>query len=134
VTYERVEIITSVERRRRWSVQEKLRLVAESYQADGGIAEVSGRADLHPSLLQRWRRQARDGTLVADRLGPGSFVPIAIGGVEGSAAPPLTAPVTSGPAVRGLVEIDLPNGCRVRVDQDIPAVALRRIIGVLVRR
>jgi transposase-like protein len=35
VVYERVEVITSVERRRRWSAQEKLRLVAESYQAEG---------------------------------------------------------------------------------------------------
>jgi hypothetical protein len=37
-------------------------------------------------------------------------------------------------AVRGLVEIDLPNGCRVRFDQDISTAALRRIIGALVRR
>jgi transposase len=134
VTSERVEVITSVERRRRWSVQEKLRLVAESYKAEGGIAEVADRADLHPSLLQRWRRQARDGMLVPDRLGPASFVPMAMGGVEGSAAPSLTVPIASGPPVRGLVEIDLPNGCRVRVEHDIPAVALRRIIGVLARR
>ena len=132
MTKERVEVITSVERRRRWSVQEKLRLVAESYQADGGIAEVAGRADLHPSLLQRWRRQARDGMLVADRPGAGGFVPVTIGDVEGGAVPPASA--GSGPALRGLVEIDLPNGCRVRVEHDIPAAALRRIIGVLVRR
>jgi transposase len=134
VTDERVEVITSVERRRRWSVQEKLRLVAESYRAEGGIAEVAGRADLHPSLLQRWRRQAREGTLGGDRRGPGSFVPIAIGGVESNTVSPTAALIASGPAVRGLVEIDLPNGCRVRVEHDIPAVALRRIIGVLVRR
>jgi transposase len=134
VTEERVEVITSVERRRRWSVHEKLRLVAESYRAEGGIAEVAGRADLHPSLLQRWRRQAHDGTLIAERGGPGSFVPIAIGGVESSAATPMAAPMVSGPAVRGLVEIELPNGCRIRVEHDIPAVALRRIIGVLAQR
>jgi transposase len=129
VAYERVEIVTSAERRRRWSVPEKLRLVAESYRADGGIAAVAGRADLHPSLLQRWRRQVRDGTLAADRLGPGSFVPIAIGNFAAPA--PLAAPL---PSVEGLVEIELPNGCRVRVGQDIPAAALRRIVGVLARR
>jgi transposase len=131
VTYERVEIVTSAERRRRWSVPEKLRLVAESYRADGGIAEVAGRADVHPSLLQRWRRQVRDGMLAADRLGSGSFVPIAIGAIAGPAPAPLTAPL---PSVEGLVEIELPNGCRVRVGQDIPAAALRRIVGVLARR
>jgi transposase len=57
VAYERVEIVTSAERRRRWSVPEKLRLVSESYRAEGGIAEVAVRADLHPILLQRWRRR-----------------------------------------------------------------------------
>jgi transposase len=137
VAYERVEVITSVERRRRWSVQEKLRLVAESYKVEGGIAAVADRAGLHRSLLQRWRRQAREGMLVPDRLGPAGFVPIAIHGDEAVAAPVLPAPVAGGPsndAARGLVEIDLPNGCRVRVEHDIPAVALRRIIGVLARR
>ena len=41
VAYERVEVITSVERRRRWSTQEKLRLVAESYRAEGGVGVVA---------------------------------------------------------------------------------------------
>ena len=52
------------------------------------------------------------------------------------ATPALAAAVAGPPhgAVRGLVEIDLPNGCRVRVEQDIPTAALRRIIGALVRR
>ena len=78
VAYERVEVITSVERRCRWSAQEKLRLVAESYRAEGGVGVVADRAGLHRSLLQRWRRQVRDGTLVADRLSAPGFVPLAI--------------------------------------------------------
>ncbi|MFO1046943.1 MAG: transposase [Geminicoccaceae bacterium] len=136
MAYERVEVITSVERRRRWSAQDKLRLVGESYRAAGGVGEVAARADLHPSLLQRWRREIREGRLAPDRLGPGSFVPIVIGTAEGAAAPISTEPVAGPPrgAVHGLVEIDLPNGCRVRVEQDIPMAALRRIIGALVRR
>ena len=120
VAYERVEVITSVERCRRWSTQEKLWLVAESYRAEGGVGVVADQAGLHRSLLQRWRRQVRDGTLVADRFGASSFVPAVAGPLHGS--------------VRRLVEIDLPNGCRVRVEQDIPTAALRRIIGALVRR
>jgi transposase len=133
VACERVEVITSVERRRRWSTQEKLRLVAESYRAEGGVGEVADRAGLHRSLLQRWRRQVRDGTLVADRVGAPSFVPLAIDDSAAAATPALAAAVPHG-AVRGLVEIDLPNGCRVRFEQEIPTAALRRIIGALVRR
>jgi transposase len=138
VAYERVEVITSVERRRRWSTQEKLRLVAESYRAEDGVGVVADQAGLHRSLLQRWRRQVRDGTLVADRIGASSFVPVAIHDSEAVAVatPALATALTGRPhgAVRGLVEIDLPNGCRVRVEQDIPTAALRRIIGALVRR
>ena len=136
VAYERVEVITSVERRRRWSAQEKLRLVAESYRADGGVGEVADRAGLHRSLLQRWRRQVRDGMLVADRFGASRFVPLAIDDRAAVATPALASAVAGPPhgAVRGLVEIDLPNGCRVRIEQDIPTAALRRIIGALVRR
>jgi transposase len=136
VAYERVEVITSVERRRRWSTQEKLRLVAESYRAVGGLGEVADRAGLHRSLLQRWRRQVRDGTLVADRFGASSFVPVTIHDSEAVATPAL-ATAGAGPlhgSVRRLVETDLPNGCRVRVEQDIPTAALRRIIGALARR
>jgi transposase len=136
VAYERVEVITSVERRRRWSVREKLRLVAESHQVEGGVGVVADRAGVHRSLLQRWRRQVRDGTLVADRLGASSFVPVAVD--DSAAAPPVLGIPAVGPphdaAVRRLVEIDLPNGCRVRFEQDIPTAALRRIIGALVRR
>jgi transposase len=136
VAYERVEVITSVERRRRWSAQEKLRLVAESHQADCGVGVVADRAGVHRSLLQRWRRQVRDGTLVADRRGAAGFVPLAIDDSAVPAAPALATAVAGAPhgAMHGLVEIDLPNGCRVRFEQDIPTAALRRIIGALVRR
>jgi len=134
VADDRVEVITSVERRRRWSAAEKLRLVAESFRAEGGIAAVAGRADVHPSLLQRWRREARDGTLVADRPAADGFVPVALAGGEGGVVLPLPTPVGGQSLGRGLVEIDLPNGCRVRVGHDIPAGSLRRILGVLTRR
>lgn len=131
MAYERVEVITSVERRRRWSVQEKLRLVAESYRAEGGVGVVADQAGLHRSLLQRWRRQVRDGTLVADGCGVSGFVPVAI---DNRAVVATTVVGSPQDAVRRLVEIDLPNGCRVRVEQDISTAALRRIIGALVRR
>lgn len=136
VAYERVEVITSVERRRRWTVQEKLRLVAESYRAEGGVGVVADQAGLHRSLLQRWRRQVRDGMLVADRQGASGFVPVAIDDRAAAATPTLATAMVGSPhdAVRRLVEIDLPNGCRVRVEQDISTTALRRIIGALVRR
>ena len=95
MAYERVEVITSVERRRRWSVREKLRLVAESHQAEGGVGVVADRAGVHRSLLQRWRRQVRDGTLVADRTHPARTAPVGIdgGGESGGERSSLVGPV-----------------------------------------
>ena len=83
--------------------------MAESYRAEGGVGVVADRAGLHRSLLQRWRRQVRDGTLVADRFGASSFVPVAIHDSEAVATPALATAV-AGPlhgSVRRLVEIDI---------------------------
>src|SRR6202044_1526593 len=69
-----VEIITGKERRRRWSLEEKLRIVAEAAEPGARITEVAARNEVYPSLLFNWRRQMREG-----RLGPvsaPSFVPV----------------------------------------------------------
>src|SRR4029078_7443226 len=52
----RVEVITSVKRRRRWSVAEKIRLVEETMQAGMSVSLVARRAGVGPSLLFKWRR------------------------------------------------------------------------------
>jgi transposase len=56
----RADVIAGLERRRRWSWQEKLKIVAESC-ADGAIAShVAERHGLRPQQLFAWRRQVRD--------------------------------------------------------------------------
>ena len=59
-----VEIITGRERRRRWSVEEKLRIVAETQEAGARVSAVAARNGLCESLLFAWRRQVREGILV----------------------------------------------------------------------
>ena len=54
-----IEIITGKERRRRWSVEEKLRIIAEADEPGARIAEVAARNEVYPSLLFSWRRQVR---------------------------------------------------------------------------
>ena len=80
-----IEIITGRERRRRWSVEEKLRLVAETEEAGARVTEVAARHGVYPGLLFTWRRQARDGQLVA--LAPVSFVPVRISAGKTAAEP-----------------------------------------------
>ena len=58
-----MEIITGVERRRRWSLEEKLRIVAETEQLGIGIAEIARRYEISQGLLWNWRSQVRRGVL-----------------------------------------------------------------------
>jgi transposase len=63
-----MEIITGVERRRRWSLGEKLRIVAETEQPGSGIAEIARRYEISRGLLWNWRSQVRRGVLRPDPL------------------------------------------------------------------
>ncbi len=126
--------VLGAERRRRWSHDEKVRLVDESLQPGESVSGVARRHGVAPSLLFTWRRQARQG-----RLGCGT-VP-ALVPVEITSAP---APIStfapsppSSPAVQrsraGIIEIEV-GGCRVRVDRDVDAEALQRVLELLRRR
>jgi transposase len=56
-----LEIISGVERRRRWSVADKLRIVAEADEPGAKVAEVARRHEITRSILWTWRKQARAG-------------------------------------------------------------------------
>ncbi len=70
-----VEIITGRERRRRWSLQDKVRLVAETNEPGAMIRAVAARHGVCESLLFTWRRQAREGLLGPAPESP-VFVPV----------------------------------------------------------
>ena len=70
----RMEIITGVERRRRWTLEEKLRIVAETEQPGAGIAELARRYEISRGLLWNWRSQVRRGVLRAEP--PPVFLPV----------------------------------------------------------
>jgi transposase len=53
----RIEVITSVERRRRWSAADKARLVAAMEEPGAIVTEVARKAGVDPSLLYRWRQE-----------------------------------------------------------------------------
>ena len=57
----RVEVITSVQRRRRWSTAEKIRLVEEAMQPGMSVSYVARRAGVAPSLLFAWKRRMLEG-------------------------------------------------------------------------
>ncbi|MCP3475906.1 transposase [Bradyrhizobium sp. CCGUVB1N3] len=77
MTISRAELITSVERRRRWSQDEKERLVAASLEPGATVSEVARMAGLHVSQLFRWRKELCKGQgacLFTKRLERGRFI------------------------------------------------------------
>jgi transposase len=60
-TFSKVEIITGVARRRRFTAEQKLAVVAETMQPGMSISYVARRHGLSPSLVFRWRRLMTEG-------------------------------------------------------------------------
>jgi transposase len=69
--YQRIEIITGTERRRRWSAEEKLRIVEETLTGGDSVSAVARRHGVAPNLLYRWRRLMTEGGAVAVRADDG---------------------------------------------------------------
>lgn len=126
-----MEIITGVERRRRWRPEEKLRIVAETEAPGACFAEVAKRYDVSRGLLWNWRNQAR-----RDALGPyptPAFLPVRVMGQ------PMLDPAASDLARASLkrrdaecrIEVTLPNGATIRIGQDVSLAILRRVLTAL---
>jgi transposase len=131
-----VEIITGRERRRHWSVEQKLKIVGETHEPGARVGEVAARHGVCESLVFSWRRQVREGRLVAPEMAV--FVPVQMHEVASPAAAGLSHPderslsAATRPSSRsGLIEIELGDGRQVRVGNDVNLAALRRVLTAL---
>ena len=124
-----MEIITGIERRRRWRLEEKLRIVAETEKPGASFVAVARRHEVSRGLLWNWRRQVRRGDWAAESMPV--FVPVRV-----MPDPPLALP-SSGPVAVPVedtrVEITLPDGTCVRVSADVGLASLRRIMAAVRR-
>ena len=66
---DRVEVITSVQRRRRWSADDKARMVQETYAPGMSVSLVARQHGIAPNQLFSWRRLYADGALSAVSAG-----------------------------------------------------------------
>ena len=114
--FRRLEVITGVGRRRRWSDEDKARIVAESLDPRTSAAAVARRYGLHASQLFTWRQQL---AAAAAREAP-AFVPVVV--AEDAAG--------TSPELAGRIEIAL-GPAVVRVGPDVDAAALRRVLEVV---
>jgi transposase len=61
INKEQVHVVTSVERRRRWSPQEKQQIVEETYQPGASLSQVARKYGINPSQVFTWRRWTKEG-------------------------------------------------------------------------
>jgi len=117
-----MEILQGVERRRRWSVEDKARIVAEATEPGAVFAAVARRHGISPSLLWGWRRDARART--GEEGCGAAFLPVRV--VEESSGQ--VAPERAHIAAACRLEIRLANGTVIRTEGTTDAALLAAAI------
>jgi len=129
-----VDVITSVERRRRWPSAEKERIVAASLEPGAVISAIAREAGIHPSQLYGWRRQLcggrEGGGLLNKPDHAGTFAAVRV------VSEPTTAGGASTVGVRssGAIEIEFGRGARMRITGSVDAATLSAAVAALARR
>jgi transposase len=118
---ERLEVVETG-RRRRWSDDEKLRIVLESLETPRAISSTARRHGISRSLLMTWRPEP-----VGPDVQQNGFVRAVVASV-GAVAP------ESSTATTGRMVIEIGKDRRVIVDAGVDAAALARVLGILERR
>jgi transposase len=74
--YRRIELLTGPGRRRKWSDDDKARIVAETAEPGAVVTEVARRWQVSPQQVFGWRRQARKALEAAAAPAEPAFVPV----------------------------------------------------------
>jgi transposase len=107
-----IEVVTSVQRRRRWPLSEKERIVAAAMAPGAVASEVARAAGIHVSQLFRWRQQ------LCTRGGGPDFAAVTIAqSVPGS----------------GIIEVEFAGGARLRIGGPIDAATVSAAITAVAR-
>ncbi len=118
----RVEVISGIERRRRWSADQKRVIVAAAFAPGAIVTEVARRADVNSGQIYRWRDELRGASGERSRE-PGFAQVMVSGGLPAVAAAP--APT---------IEVMVGNGGQVRLPVSVSADLASAIVRALVGR
>ena len=118
------EILTGIERRRRWSVEEKVRIVSAAEAEGICVADIARRHDITRQHIYQWRRELRNKGVLPDA--PSLLLPLELVADE---APERDAADPGGERDHR-VEIRLRNGRSVLVAADVPDLVLQRMIRI----
>jgi transposase len=126
----RGEVLTGPERRRRRSLEEKLRILAQSVTPGSSASLVCRLHGISSGQLYTWRRQFRTGELTGFapvRLAPPvEELPVAAAPVD-----PMPTLPEPDPAADGTIEVELPSGVKLRLSGAVDEAALRRVLSAL---
>lgn len=124
----RIEVVSRVSGRRRWTVEQKLVALRDAFGPEGCVRTACERHEVGSGSIYTWRRQAMSGELTGVRkpIEP-TFAQVQISEPLALPAPTVTA------RSDGVIGIELPSGIKVSVDATVDADALSRVIGVLAR-
>ena len=132
-----VEIIARVERRRKWTVEEKAALLAEVEAEGGKVAVVARRHRISESVLYNWRAALKSAAAARQVPVATPFIPLEVFGgsrhrdtalLAQSQPPEPASPRPIRGNGSGGIEIVLPNGARVSVDAFVNEKALSRVL------
>jgi transposase len=121
MTKTQVEVITSVQRRRRWSRAEKERLVAAAMEPGAVASEVARAVGIHSSQLFRWRQELCERSQI-----PAGFTAVAVASEPGAASAPA-------PERPGLIEIEFAAGGRMRITGPVDAATVSALMKALAK-
>ena len=113
-----VEVITSVQRRRRWPRAEKERIVAAALAPGAVASEVARSAGIHTSQLFRWRQQLCGPTTASTGFSAVAIVP------DGRVAPSNPTPS---------IEIELGGGTRMRIIGAVDPTIVSTLLAALAK-
>jgi len=128
---DRVEVTMRAERRRRWSAEEKLRIVRETLRPGAVAGVVADQHGIGTGLLYTWRKQMLTAAMTG--FATVEMVP------EPQTPPLLAAPDTAcepppGAVMDVAVEVELANGARVRIGNGASAALLSGVFAALDQR
>jgi transposase len=132
-----IEILARVERRRKWTAQEKAALLAEIEAEGGKVTIVARRHRIAESVLYNWRAAWKAAAAMMQAPTAPTFSPLGMLGGSEPREPAMQASAEPKPPLRpmspsdgsvGAIEIVLPNGARVSVDASVNEKALSRVL------
>jgi transposase len=121
MTKAQVEVITSVQRRRRWPPAEKERIVAAAIEPGAVASEVARAAGIHTSQLFRWRQKLCKRTQI-----PAVFNPVAV-------TPEAAAVLPTSPEKAGVIEIEFASGGRMRISGSVDTSTVSALMKALAK-